>query len=186
MTAEMLAAWLLGVMLTAVPPGHSRHPPEARETAAQGRARYAAIAESIAKVSLDPKEAPLFAGEDGRAKTAALMLAISYYESHWRRHVDLRPGRGRYHCLMQIAVDKGRTEEGWTARQLVGSRERCFRTALHILQRGQRLCRDRGPRAFLNHYASGYCDRGRKAVGKRWQLWSTWLRKHPWPKKPEP
>jgi len=183
MTVETLAAWLLSIMLASLPPGRSLRPAEARESAEQGRARYAAIARALAEVSLDPKEQPLFAGPDARARTAALMLAISYYESHWRRDVDLglseRPSR--YFCLMQIGVGPGKTtREGWTGKQLVESRRRCFRAGLHLLQRGRRVCAgQRDQRAFLNHYATGYCDRGRKAVALRWQLYERWLTRHP-------
>jgi len=187
MNVDLLAAWLLSIMLSAAPPGRSRHPAEAVETAAQGKARYGAIARAIATVSLDPKEASLYGGPDGRAKTAALLLAISYHESHWRRHVDLGLGSralggGRYWCMMQIAVDRGKTPEGWTGRQLVQSRDKCFRRGLHILQRGQRYCRNRGGTSFINHYASGYCDRGGKAVARRVRTQRRWLRERPLPK----
>jgi hypothetical protein len=184
MSVDALAAWLLSVMMSAVPPGKSRAP-DARETVEEGEARYRAIAQAIAEVSLDPKEEPLYTGERAREKTAALMLAVSYHESHWRRDVDLgigpkaRGGGGRYHCLMQIGVPKGKTPEGWTPKQLVQSRERCFRRGLHILQRGRRHCRGRGAHAFLNHYASGYCDRGRKAVSLRVRTLDRWLRERP-------
>lgn len=193
MTVEALAAWLVAIMVATVPPGGWRSKAQARETAEQGRARYEAIAQAIAKVSLDREEAPLFDGADGRARTAALLLAISLHESHWRRDVDLGLGRygprggRRYHCLMQIAIDRGKTAEGWTATQLVQSRERCLRAGLHILQRGRRFCDRAGPRAFLNHYASGYCNRGRQQARSRWDSYHTFLRKHPLPKpKPKP
>lgn len=191
MTVEALAAWLLGIMLATAPPGDPRCARTACESPEQGRARYAAIARAIARVSLDPKEKPLFDGKHGRAHTAALLLAISLHESHWRRDVDLGLGRysprarRRYHCMMQIAVDRGKTPEGWTAAQLVQSRQRCFRAGLNILQRGRRLCDATGPRAFLNHYASGYCNRGRKAVTRRWATYHKMLRQHPLPTEPK-
>ncbi len=178
MTVEVLAAWLLSIMLASIPPGRSLRPAEAKESVEQGRARYAAIARALAEVSLDPKEKPLFSGKDARSRTAALMLAISFYESHWRRDVDLGLGqrRSRYYCMMQIGAGKGKTMEGWTGQQLVESRDRCFRAGLHILQRGQRVCaKSKDKRAFVYHYASGYCDRGRKAVAKRWRLLDRWL-----------
>jgi hypothetical protein len=179
-------------MLVTVPPGNKRGPEHARETPAHAKVRYAAIAHAIAKVSLDPKEKPLFAGRDGRVRTAALMLAVALHESHWRRDVDLglgpkaRGGGGRYHCLMQIGVPRGKTPEGWTPRQLVRCRERCFRRGLHLLQRGRRLCDKKGPRAFLNHYGSGYCHAGRKAGRKRWRTFEKWLREHPPPPRAKP
>jgi len=187
MTVETLSAWLLSIMLAAVPPGHSSHPEEAKESKEAGRARYEAIAAAVAEASLDEDEAPLFAGDDGRLRTAALLLTISYHESHWRRHVDLGlgplryRGGGRYHCMMQILVKGEETPEGWTAEELVKSRDKCFRRGLHILQRAKRYCDDAGPRAFLNHYATGRCDRGRKPVAKRWATFDRWLREHPAP-----
>lgn len=187
MTVDALAAWMLAIMMTSVPPGKSRRPKEAQETAEEGKARYAAIAHAIAKVSLDKSESPLFDDKDGRRKTATLMLAMSRFESTWRRDVDLgigpraRGGGGRYWCLMQIAVPKGKTPEGWTGRDLVESRERCFRRALHILQRGKRVCKKVGGTSFVNHYASGYCDRAKGPVKKRVDLMRRWMREHPFP-----
>lgn len=188
MTVEMLTAWLLSIMLATVPPGRSRRPEEARESAEAGRARYVAIARAMAEVSLDPAEAPLFSGERGREKTALFLLTISRHESHWKRHVDLglgphaRGGGGRYHCMMQILVKGERTPEGFTKEDLVKSRHACFRRGLHILQRAKRFCDDAGPRAFLNHYASGTCHRGARAAGKRWKTFDALLREHGWPK----
>jgi hypothetical protein len=187
MTVEALAAWMLAIMMTSVPPGKSRQPAAARETAEEGKARYAAIARAIALVSLDEDEAPLFAGKNGRAETATLMLAMSRFESTWRRDVDLgigprsRGAGGKYWCLMQIAVPKGKTPEGWTGRDLVKSRDKCFRRALHILQRGKRVCKKHGGTSFVNHYASGQCTRAKKAVKKRVNLMHRWLKKHPLP-----
>lgn len=188
MTVDALAAWMLAIMLTSVPPGKSRKPREARETAEEGKARYGAIAHALAAVALDPDEAPLFTGDDGRLKTATLMLAMSRFESTWRRDVDLgigpraRGGGGKYWCLMQIGVPRGKTPEGWTGRDLVESRDRCFRRALHILQRGKRVCRKHGGTSFVNHYASGYCDRAKRPVKKRVDLMKQWLRDNPFPK----
>ena len=188
MTVEVLTAWLLSIMLATVPPGRSRRPEEAVESAEAGRARYAAIARAMAEVSLDPAESPLFPGERGREMTALLLLTISLHESHWKRHVDLglgphaRGGGGRYHCMMQILVKNEKTPEGFTAEDLVKNRHACFRRGLHILQRARRFCDDAGPRAFLNHYASGTCHRGARAAAKRWKTFDGLLREHGWPK----
>jgi hypothetical protein len=184
MSVEALAAWLLAIMLATVPPGKAKRPDEARETAAQGRARYAAIARAMAEVSLDADEAPLFDGPHGREKTAALLLTISLHESHWRRDVDLGLGAqkdSRYRCMMQILVPGEKTPEGWSGDDLVKSRERCFRRGLHILQNARKQCDSKGARAFLNHYATGTCDRGQKAVQKRWRTFDALLEKHPFP-----
>jgi hypothetical protein len=177
-TTAALTGWLLSVMLSTQPPGTSTVP-DARESAQQGRTRYAAIAKAIAEVSNDPRERPLYTGPYGRAKTAALLLAIAYHESNWRRDVDLGLGKQatrRYRCMMQIAFDKPKTPEGWTARDLVTNRELCFRRGLHILQRGQRFCGSR----FVQHYASGNCKGGDKAVALRMRTYQGWLRKSPY------
>jgi hypothetical protein len=180
MTAEVLASWLLGVMMATVPPGRSRYPSEARESAEQGQARYAEIADALARVALDPGERPVFVGKLGRERTAALMLALSYHESRWRRDVDLGLGtHGRYHCLMQVAVDRGRTPDGWTGKDLVASRERCFRAGLHILSRAQGSCKAQGPDAWLRLYTSGRCDRGRLPAEQRLVTLRSWLAAYP-------
>lgn len=173
-------------MLTTVPPGHSKYPEAARETKIEGRVRYRKIARAIAKVALDPKEKPIFKGPNARAKTAAFLLVVSHHESHWRKHVDLGIGRrGRYWCMMQIAVDKGKTPEGWTGKDLIGSREKCFRRGLHIMQMARRVCarkKAQDPFAFFNLYASGHCDRGRKEVAIRVKTYRRWLKRFPWRK----
>jgi len=189
MSVEALAAWVLSVMLSAVPPGKTRHTKDARETAEAGRARYAQIAREIAEVALDPAEEPLFDGPYAREKTAAVMLAISYHESHWRRDVDYgvgpnaRGGGGRYHCLMQVEAKGGKTPEGYTPEDLVKNRLKCFRAGLHILQRGNRMCRGRG---MINHYATGSCTNARQAVAKRWRTFDLWLYLHPFPGEERP
>lgn len=187
MTVESLSAWLLSIMLATIPPGKPRRPKEAQESAEAGRARYAEIARTIAEVSMDEDESPIFAGAYAREKTAALLLTISFHESHWARHIDLglgpvsRRGGGRYHCMMQIAVFKKKTPEGWTAKDLVKDREKCFRRGLHILQRARRYCMGKkyGPRSMLNLYASGHCDRAHGPVNKRWRTYDKWLAKYP-------
>src|SRR5262249_30979675 len=103
MSAEAMATWLLGIMVAAVAPGRARFPREAVESEADGRSRYTAIARALADVALDPEEKPLFDGPTGRARTAAMLLALSYHESAWRRDVDLGLGsqaHPRYFCVM--------------------------------------------------------------------------------------
>jgi hypothetical protein len=116
-----------------------------------------------------------------------LLLALSFHESHWRRDVDLgigphAPEKGRYWCLLQIAVDRGKSADGATARELVHERERCFASGLYLLRRGLAQCGTKNdPRAFVNHYASGYCDRGKKAARLRFATMERFLREHPLP-----
>src|ERR1700761_7071563 len=42
--------------------------------------RYESIARDAATVALDPDEAPLFEGPDGRTRTALLMLSVASFE----------------------------------------------------------------------------------------------------------
>jgi hypothetical protein len=186
MSAEALATWLLGIMVASVAPGRARFPKEAVESEADGRVRYAALARGLADVTLDSAEQPLFDGPNGRARTAALLLALSYHESAWRRDVDLGLGgqaHPRYFCVMQVAV-RDRTPEGWTGADLVAERERCFRAALHILERSRGSCRDSGPDAWLRIYTSGHCHQGVRAADERFDTYRRWLSKFPLPDPP--
>jgi hypothetical protein len=187
MTPELLAAWLVGIMITAVPPGKYLEPPENVETAADARARYQAIASAAAEVALDPNERSLFPGDDGRRMTAALLLVLSMYESGWKRDVDLGIGKHdklvrasrQYWCIMQIGVD-GKTAEGWTGPELVADRTRCFRAGLHRLQRARGYCRAQGPDAWLRMYAKGSCSDAGKTADTRMATARRWMG-HPFP-----
>jgi hypothetical protein len=179
MVNESLVAWMVGIMMSTAPPGRA-FPAEFVETKEDGAQRYAAIARSIAQVALDPNEEPVFGGELGRVRTAALLLSISYFESGWRNDVDLglggraRGDAGRSWCLMQVMVGNGRTAEGWTGLDLVASRERCMRAGLHLVRRSTQACRGRPVDQWLNAYASGRCEAGvpesraRMSKAKRW------------------
>lgn len=72
-----LAIYLLGAANTFYP--QSNH--NFMEPKSITEARYHQLAEDIAEVSLDPKVAPLFSGEDGRVKTGLLLVSLAYYES---------------------------------------------------------------------------------------------------------
>jgi hypothetical protein len=183
MSVESLSAYLLGIMLTTAPPGRTS-PASAVETPDEGRARYAEIAKSIADVVLDPAEQPIFYGASARQQTAALLLSISYFESGWRRDVDLglgsqaRGDSGNSWCLMQISVGRNGIG-GLSGPDLVASRERCVRTGLRIVRHAVNSCRHRPMLQWLDAYASGTCERGMQASTRRmekaiqWFGWST-------------
>ena len=185
MGPEVLSAWLVGVMLSSMPPGKFKSPPDAVEPEAETPVRYKALATALAEVVLDPEERSLYPGPDGRRHTAALMLSLAYHESGYRRDIDLgigkkeRPGR-QYWCVMQIGVD-GKTAEGWTGPDLVADRHRCFRAALHKLQQTRGSCRAQGPDAWLRSYAAGDCSRGGKPAAQRIATFRRWLGIHPFP-----
>jgi hypothetical protein len=187
MGPEALSAWAVAVMLAAIPPGKFQTPVEAVEPEAETRSRYDALAKGLAEVVLDPEERPLYPGPRGRPQTAALMLALSYHESGWRRDIDLgigkkvRPGR-QYWCVMQVGLDgAAKTAEGYTGPELTADRRRCFRAALHRLQQTRGSCRAQGSDAWLRSYSAGDCSRGAKPADQRMGTFRRWLGIHPFP-----
>jgi len=81
---KVLTSYLLAAMTSWMPVHEHAHgeAPEATQ------ARYAAIAQDVAEIALDPDEQPLFEGEDGRVKTALLLLAVAFHESNYRGEID--------------------------------------------------------------------------------------------------
>jgi hypothetical protein len=142
--------------------------PEAQHEDA--RARYESIARDAAEVAFDSDEAPLFPGPLGRTKTAALILSIASYESAFEEDVDVgtkRGDHGRSWCLAQINLGTARVRVedqgqrwaysfdgvGWSGRDLVRDRKKCFRTALHMARTSLRSCGN------LSVYTSGRCSK---------------------------
>ncbi|MGO9710150.1 MAG: hypothetical protein ACLQBL_14880 [Polyangiaceae bacterium] len=126
------------------------------------RARYTEIASDLAAVVYDPAEQPLFAGSDGRAKTALLLASIAAHESTFR--VDVENGRARGDggtswCFMQLHIGSGKTVEGWTGQDVTSDRKLCFRAGLHIARESFRMCNGLPDNEMLSAYASGQCGR---------------------------
>ncbi|WP_434045430.1 MULTISPECIES: hypothetical protein [Sorangium] len=158
---DALIAWAVGIMVTWAPPGTSLIK-DAIETPEAGRARYHEIASAAAKVAYDPESKPLFGGPRGRAETMALLLSIAYYESGYRRDVDLGLGKlsrgsGVDSCLLQVRVGAGKTREGWSHEDLVGDREKCFRAGLALIRKSFGACRKQDARDRLSAYTRGRC-----------------------------
>lgn len=104
-----VVAWLVSLLTAAAPPGRPQYEPAAKESIVQTETRYQEIAEAIAQVAYDPQERPILS----RTFTAALLAALAYHESGFRRDVDLGIGRqrlarsgwndfGRSWCMMQL------------------------------------------------------------------------------------
>lgn len=156
-----IVAWAVALMISWSPPGRSLLP-EARETEAEGRARYEEIARAAAEVAHDPAERPVFGGPSGRGATLALLLAVASFESGFRRDVDLglgarARGEGVDSCLLQLRVGRGRTAEGWSHAELVADRRRCFRAGLALMRRSFGACRQLAVLDRLSAYATGRC-----------------------------
>ncbi len=81
---KALTTYLLTAMLAWMPAKNQK----ARESPEAASARYETIASDVATVTLDPAEPALFAGGDGRVKTALVVLSVAFWESAFRVDVD--------------------------------------------------------------------------------------------------
>lgn len=133
---------------------------------------YPATAEAIAKVSM---EAPLYEGPQKEAKTAALFVAISYYESRFRNDARGGGGKGRWLCLMQVAREN--LPPGGAA-QVLHQPEACLRAALPMLRRSFKECARHPEPDRLGLFAASTCEKGAEASRGRTFMARTLLRKH--------
>lgn len=122
-----MTAWILALMIALQP-------------AAPWRSSYDATAQAIADVTRD--EAPLFAGADGRARTAAVLVSVAWFES------TFKPGatgdHGRSHGLFQVQ-GHGTLDDPHDA----------TRAALVELRASLHVCRKRPLAERLAFYAGG-------------------------------
>jgi hypothetical protein len=164
----LVTSWLVGAMLSWVPPLHDTD-----------RSRYEAIAHDLASVAFDQNEEPAFVGPAGRAKTALLMASIASFESQFRADVD--DGRtigdhGHSYCLMQVQVI-GKTAEGWTGHDLVTDRKKCFRAALKRIRISFDWCRSHALEDRLSGYTTGLCrDREHLSRDRFYRARAYWSR----------
>lgn len=155
-----MIGWILALMLSLRP---------AAET--PWVASYEATATAIADaVEL---EAPLFPGERGRERTAALLVAWFWYESGFR--VDALGDHGRSFGLGQVQASNfspGVTRELMLSDAAVAARE-----SLRLLGMSWRACRALPVEHRGAWYASGSCSRGQRASAHRVRL-GAWLFAH--------
>ncbi|MGH7270855.1 MAG: hypothetical protein ACREJ3_10535 [Polyangiaceae bacterium] len=178
-----LVAYLVSAMMGWVPL-RMHAPLESRDDA---RARYESIAEDAAAIAMDPEEAPLFGGSDGRLRTALLMLSVASYESGYRKKVDdgRRLGDGGHSfCLMQIRVGRGVTLEGWTGWDLIRDRQRCFRAGLRILRTSFGTCRAFPMDDRVSAYVTGHCLEDSAISRSRMYRARAWRESHAMPRSP--
>lgn len=139
---------VLAIMLATAPPGRSRIR-DAIETEEAGRQRYAEIARSMVEAAA------------GKRRGVALLLAISFFESGWRRDVDLGVGplargdRGRSCTIFQVNFGRGPRCDALLADRTAAARE-----ALALARMSFAKCRKSPPLEQLAAYASGSCSRG--------------------------
>ncbi len=131
---------------------------------------YPATAEAIATIAT---EAPLYEGAQREVRTAALYVALAYYESRFRN--EARGGKGRWLCLMQVAREN--LPRGGAARVLA-SPEACLRAALPVLQRSFQKCASRPEVERLGAFAASTCAKGAAASRGRSYMAKALLRRH--------
>ena len=144
-------AWILSLMI-------------AMQPNAPWRDSYESTAQAIAKVVAE--EEPLFAGEMGREKTAAVLVSIAWFESTFDPHAT--GDHGRSHGLYQIQ-GKGELSDPVDA----------TRAALSLVRASFRVCRARTMDERLGWYAAGGndCERGLRESRHR-LLKAKWLVKN--------
>jgi len=110
-------------------------------------------------------ETSLFAGDDGKAKTAALLLTISYYESGWK--ADALGDAGKSCGVMQTQHPE-KWIPGATCAKVLADRKLGYRVGLAVLRHAKATCAPGAPaKVWLGLYASGVCGFAQVAVKKR-------------------
>ena len=152
-----------------------------KETTQEALDRYESIARDAEEVVFSQDEKPIFDGPSARVKTLAVMLAIDSYESGFRKDVDIgktRGDSGNSVCLAQINLGGGTVsvkqdgtieygaKDGWTGKDLVTDRKKCFRVQLAVL-RSSFACQNSDQNGKLMLYASGSCEKGYAASRNR-------------------
>jgi hypothetical protein len=177
-----LIAYLIAAMVTWSPPADHDY----YETREETLDRYASIAHDIAAVALDPAEAPLFGGPQGRAQTGLLVASVAFYESGgYRRDVDFGIGKkargdsGRSWCLMQVNLGDGATLEGWTGRDLVLERQKCLRVGLRRMRQSFAMCKDNKFIDRLSGFTTGRCTEDDDYSHRRMRRALQWWTAHP-------
>lgn len=181
MTLSPLAAYLFSILVTLSPIERAvkvTYLPQAKETVEERTTRYEEIATDLAEV-LDTEEKLLFAGSRRKAHSGALALSVYYMESGFRKDVDLGIGKearggGMDTCLAQIRLGKDQlTPEGWTWKDIVADRKKCFRASLRMMRRSLLACQKEPREHGLAAYAAGVCTllSGQQKSRARWSVY---------------
>jgi hypothetical protein len=197
-----LIAWMLTLMVSHVTPGKT-FIPEAKETAEEAIARYESIARDAVAVAYDPTESPLYSGERGREGTFVTMMSIAFWESGFRKDIDLglgdkaRGDGGKSWCMAQIQLTapEAKTQrrivmdgagwkfsetDGWTGQDLVQDRKKCFRAQLHMIRVSFAACAKLPSKLDrLGLYTSGTCVNEQKQSRTRLSTAHNWFEKAP-------
>ncbi len=121
------ASWILSLMLLVQPN-------------APWKEQYPTIANAIAIVGQDSK--PLFSGDKGLEKTAAVLVSLAWFESRFDIHAT--GDHGRSHGLYQ---QQGRGE--------LADPLEATRVAIETIRQSQKVCSNLGTLEMLGWYAAG-------------------------------
>jgi hypothetical protein len=149
--------WVVGLMV-------------ALEPSAPWRPTFEKTAEAIARVA---ESEPLF-DDHGEERTAALLVAIAWYES--RLKPNAKSANGQWFCLYQ--VDKRNLPDPQKA---LDDPEVCTRAAIKIIRASLQKCGKSPLDDRLAQFMSGSCDRGLPDSRYRMFLAGKLLRDHPLP-----
>lgn len=147
----------------------------ALEPSAPWRTTYEKTAEAIAKVA---ESEPVFE-EKGEQRTAALLVAIAWYES--RLKPNAKSANGQWLCLYQ--VDRRHLPEPQKALE---DPEVCSRAAVKIIKGSIAKCGKKPLEEQLAVFMSGSCDKGLAESRYRMFLANKLLKEHPFPEPPPP
>jgi Transglycosylase SLT domain len=148
-------AWVVGLMV-------------ALEPSAPWRPTYGKTAEAIARVA---ETEPLF-DDHGEERTAALLVAVAWYES--RLKPNAKSANGQWYCLYQV-------DKRWLPdpEKALTDPEVCTRAAVKILRTSLEKCSSRPKDERLAMFMSGACDKGLADSRYRMFLASKLLKEHP-------
>ena len=154
---------------------------EPAAAASPWRSSYERTARAIAKAS---EAQPLFAGEDGPEKTAALVVSVAWFESRFQpdalgdheRLADGRKGEPTSFCAMQI----NRTNLaglGVSREKLLGDIDACIGAGLRLMRASFRVCAGQEVERRLDWYAVGgnACTRPPRDEGAHRMRKGMWL-----------
>lgn len=142
----------------------------ALEPSAPWRPTFEKTAEAIARVA---ESEPLF-DDHGEERTAALLVAIAWYES--RLKPTAKSKDGQFVCLFQ--VDKRHLADPQKA---LDDPEVCARPAIKIVRASLQKCSKRPLDERLAQFMSGTCDKGVNDSRYRMFLGAKLLKEHPFP-----
>ena len=149
--------WVVGLMV-------------ALEPSAPWRGTFEKSAEAIARVA---ESEPLWA-DRGEERTAALLVAIAWYES--RLKATAKSKDGQFLCLFQ--VDKRHLADPQKA---LDDPEVCTRAAIKIIRSSLTQCEKHPLDERLAQFMSGTCEKGLADSRYRMFLAGKLLKEHPFP-----